>query len=394
RTFPTLSQCLTMRLLERKPDGELVLTEYIGKVPLAYAILSHTWLSNHQEVTLQDVEAGTGRSKAGWKKITFCADKAAADGLRYFWIDTCCIDKKNAVELAIAINSMFRQHEQVNPIWGPAFRKSRWFTRGWTLQELIASTLVDFYSLEGERLGSKLSLEIVVHEITGIARGALRGVALSNFNIEERKSWLNANDEDSLELSFRDIAQQVLKHCSSTNVLASMDLDGDLDQIPDNPDGLAVDLRQFLSRSDHGSVIIITRSSQVSLNQYIYIQKLLDIQEGIKILSNTSGRENIENDPDAIELIKELDGLPLALSTASAYLKPVTTSFSKYLRLHKESWLKLQTTSPRLISYKDRSLYTTWQITFDRIQQRNAASAKLLKLWAYFDRQDIWFELL
>ncbi|KAF7502885.1 hypothetical protein GJ744_004954 [Endocarpon pusillum] len=115
---------------------------------------------------------------------------------------------------------------------------------------------------------------------------------------------------------------------------------------------------------------------------------------GIKILSNTSGRENIENDPDAIELVKELDGLPLALSTAGAYLKPVTTSFSEYLRLHKESWLKLQTTSPRLISYEDRSLYTTWQITFDRIQQRNAGSAKLLKLWAYFDRQDVWFELL
>jgi hypothetical protein len=99
-------------------------------------------------------------------------------------------------------------------------------------------------------------------------------------------------------------------------------------------------------------------------------------------------------DPNAIELVKELDGLPLALSTTGAYLKPVTTSFSEYLRLYKESWLKLQKTSPRLSSYKDRSLYTTWQITFDRIQQRNAGSAKLLKLWAYFDRQDVWFELL
>ena len=99
-------------------------------------------------------------------------------------------------------------------------------------------------------------------------------------------------------------------------------------------------------------------------------------------------------DPAAVELVKELDGLPLALSTAGAYLMHVTTSFSDYLRLYKASWLKLQTTSPRLTSYEDRSLYTTWQITFDRIQQHNAASAKLLKLWAYFDRQDVWFELL
>ena len=72
----------------------------------------------------------------------------------------------------------------------------------------------------------------------------------------------------------------------------------------------------------------------------------------------------------------------------------MTTSFSEYLRLYKASWLKLQRTSPLLNSYEDRTLYTTWQITFDRIQQQNKVSAKLLKLWAYFDRQDLWFDIL
>ena len=99
-------------------------------------------------------------------------------------------------------------------------------------------------------------------------------------------------------------------------------------------------------------------------------------------------------DPDAKALVMKLDGLPLALSTAGAYLEHVTTSFAEYLRLYKASWLKLQTTSPRLSSYEDRSLYTTWQVTFDRIRKQNAASAQLLKLWAYFDKQDVWFELL
>src|SRR6266536_2792995 len=69
-------------------------------------------------------------------------------------------------------------------------------------------------------------------------------------------------------------------------------------------------------------------------------------------------------------------------------------TLADYLRLYKASWLKLQITSPQLESYEDRSLSTTWQITFDRIQQQNPASASLLKLWAYFDRQDVWFELL
>lgn len=92
-----------------------------------------------------------------------------------------------------------------------------------------------------------------------------------------------------------------------------------------------------------------------------------------------------KEDPDVLALVKELDGLPLALSTAGAYLEHVTTSFSDYLRLYKASWLKLQTTSPQLTSYEDRSLYTTWQITFDRIKQQNTLSAKLLTLWAYFN---------
>ncbi|OAL42791.1 hypothetical protein IQ07DRAFT_686163 [Pyrenochaeta sp. DS3sAY3a] len=73
---------------------------------------------------------------------------------------------------------------------------------------------------------------------------------------------------------------------------------------------------------------------------------------------------------------------------------PNPTSFSEYLRLYNASWLKLQRTSPTLNSYEDRALYTTWQVTFDRIQKQNAASAQLLKLWAYFDKQDLWFGLL
>jgi tetratricopeptide (TPR) repeat protein len=95
-----------------------------------------------------------------------------------------------------------------------------------------------------------------------------------------------------------------------------------------------------------------------------------------------------------MKLAKKLDGLPLALATAGAYLKQVTTSFSDYLRLYEASWLKLQESSPRLTSYEDRTLYSTWQLSFNHVEQRNGLSAKLLRLWAYFDNQDLWFELL
>lgn len=195
-----------IRLLQRKPDGEIIFREPTnGPVP-AYAILSHTW--GGEEIIYQELKKGKDRSrivsKAGWKKIQFCAQQAARDGLEYFWVDTCCIDKKNAVELGTAINSMFRWYRDAarcyvyltdvsksddQRTWEEAFRKSRWFTRGWTLQELVAPRTVDFFDSDGERLGSKLSLESEIHEITGIPNEALRGNALSNFSNKQRRCW-------------------------------------------------------------------------------------------------------------------------------------------------------------------------------------------------------------
>lgn len=264
--------------------------------------------------------------------------------------------------------------------------------------------------------GHKSRSVAVLHGLGGVGKTQL---AMAYINRHKEKYttifWLNANDEDSLRLSFRNIAQQVLEHDASSShdldqsvnaTKAWLNLQGnarwllvydnyDNPRTPGNTNSSAVDLRPFLPASDQGSIIITTRSSQVSHGKRIHIQKLPRTQEGLEILSNTSGRKGIEEDPDAVKLVEELDGLPLALSTAGAYLEQVTMSFTEYLRLYKESWLKLQQTSPQLSSYgEDRSLYSTWQITFDRIEQHNPGSAKLLKLWACFDRQDVWFELL
>jgi tetratricopeptide (TPR) repeat protein len=108
----------------------------------------------------------------------------------------------------------------------------------------------------------------------------------------------------------------------------------------------------------------------------------------------SDGQLNAMLDPDAVKLAKELDGLPLALATAGAYLDQTAMSISDYLRLYKASWTKLLKTSPKLGSYEDRTFYSTWQVSFDHVKQQNELSAKLLRLWAYFDNQDIWFELL
>jgi hypothetical protein len=181
-----------MRLLERSSSaGKFILTkDFIDddEVP-PYAILSHTWVER-EEVTFDDLTNDAGKDKLGYEKIWFCGERARRDGLQYFWVDTCCINKANFTELSQAINSMFHWYQNAtkcyvylsdisttkqkssdqsfNFSWESAFRVSRWFTRGWTLQELLAPGSVEFFSREGRLLGNKEILERQICEITGI----------------------------------------------------------------------------------------------------------------------------------------------------------------------------------------------------------------------------------
>ncbi len=199
-----------MRLLEPDVNGEFSLTKVLVKDIPAYAILSHTWGEDDQEVTYKDLMEGSGKSKAGYQKIRFCGEQAARDGLRYFWVDTCCIDKADAVELQKSVNSMFRWYKNAVKCYvylsdvsipddnvendscldfESVFRTARWFTRGWTVQELLVPSSVEFFSAEYKRLGDKFSLERLIHEITGIRIEVLRDYDLTRFSINECVSW-------------------------------------------------------------------------------------------------------------------------------------------------------------------------------------------------------------
>jgi hypothetical protein len=87
---------LHMRLLHLEGNGKFSLTEYYGKSIPPYAILSHTWGADNQEVSFKDVteDNGSNETKLGYNKLYFCAKQAASNGLEHFWVDTCCIDKK------------------------------------------------------------------------------------------------------------------------------------------------------------------------------------------------------------------------------------------------------------------------------------------------------------
>jgi Heterokaryon incompatibility protein (HET) len=190
-----------MRLLQLHNHGEVSLTKnFIDPIP-PYAILSHTWGADDEEVTFEDLTQGVGKNKAGYEKISFCEKQAARDGLQYVWIDTCCIDKSSSTELSEALNSMFRWYSKAHRCYvyladvserdagRVAFCNSRWFTRGWTLQELLAPSSVEFFEREGKRLGDKNSLCRQVSKITGIPTNALQGEPLSSFSVAVRISW-------------------------------------------------------------------------------------------------------------------------------------------------------------------------------------------------------------
>ncbi|KAF2690360.1 HET-domain-containing protein [Lentithecium fluviatile CBS 122367] len=196
-----------MRLLRFDQAGRLLLTNFSGKTTPPYAILSHRW--GNSEVLFADIANGNYKEKEGYRKIKFCAEQAAKDQLQYFWIDTCCIDKWNLSKLLRSINSMFCWYKDAKRCyvflpdvsvpttaaiaqqsdWEASFRASEWFRRGWTLQELIAPESVEFFSLEGQRIGDKRSLEQLVHEISNVPTEALQGFSLEKFTIKERIEW-------------------------------------------------------------------------------------------------------------------------------------------------------------------------------------------------------------
>ena len=149
---------------------------FVGYNIPQYVILSHTW--KPPEVSFRDLPSLVEQHRRdprshiseSFSKVSRCCELAASENLQYVWIDTCCIDKDSSAELSEAINSMYQWYAQsfvcyvllvdvsVSRTLGDDFIGSRWFTRGWTLQELLAPTSVVFYDKDWIEIGTKRSL--------------------------------------------------------------------------------------------------------------------------------------------------------------------------------------------------------------------------------------------
>ncbi|KAH6964616.1 heterokaryon incompatibility protein-domain-containing protein [Fusarium avenaceum] len=215
-----------MRLLDAET---LEVVEFMDHQVPEYVILSHTWIAG-QEVTLQEMKNKEGTDRSGYNKIRKTCELALQNNLSYAWVDTCCIDKTSSAELSEAINSMMSWYQRskvcytylsdvpprtdIHEAKSP-FRKSRWFERGWTLQELLAPSRLIFLYDDWTFLSERHEVVDLITQITGIdqiflstppdangsnrSRGSVLQSRLHSASIAEKMSWASKRETTRIE---------------------------------------------------------------------------------------------------------------------------------------------------------------------------------------------------
>ncbi|KAL7621474.1 hypothetical protein AAE478_008797 [Parahypoxylon ruwenzoriense] len=214
-----------MRLINVKTHE---IHEFYGPDIPPYVTLSHTWAEG--EVSFEDWQSGRAAHKQGFTKIRLTCEQAERDNFQWAWVDTCCINKKDSAETSEAINSMFKWytyssvcyaylvdvHDEFQfpyvppPPENPGQKQvSRWFTRAWTLQELIAPPKVVFYGRGWVRIGHRDEEAItgLISSVTNIPFRVLQGVeSPSHYSVAQKMSWAAHRISTRLE----DIAYSLL----------------------------------------------------------------------------------------------------------------------------------------------------------------------------------------
>jgi len=211
-----------MRLINVK---SYKLQEFQDENEVEYAILSHRW--EQEEVLFKDMTGQVNLSRVqkrkGWYKIQQCCQQAHSDGLEYVWVDTCCIDKSSSAELQEAINSMFRWYAKALVCYVylsdvgvskstyrytdssydfSRFTSSKWFQRGWTLQELLAPGTVFFYDVDWIYIGNRKGSCKAISQATQIpARTLAEGLPAVGWRpcVAEIMRWASGRKTTRLE---------------------------------------------------------------------------------------------------------------------------------------------------------------------------------------------------
>lgn len=196
-----------MRLLDIRTEPPTFKSPPLHNIP-PYLILSHTWSSNSDdEVSYNDIKNGHLQKPAWHTKVRGFCNIARQKGYNYVWIDTCCIDPSSSAELSMSINSMYRWYQQADACfvylsdvkkskhmeWFRNAQKGRtkpkWFTRSWTLQELIAPRMLALFDKNWERLGGRAELSRAISAATGVPVAVLHGQDVREYSPDTIVSW-------------------------------------------------------------------------------------------------------------------------------------------------------------------------------------------------------------
>ncbi|KAH8592666.1 kinesin light chain 1 [Bisporella sp. PMI_857] len=422
-----------MRLLKRSPGGDFELISFNDDDSPPYAILSHTWTEG-QEVTYNELVARTGKGKTGYTKIRFCS---------------------SSTELSTAINSMFRWYRRASKCyvylsdisvpgatnaeafritWEESFRRSRWFTRGWTLQELLAPATVEFFSKEGKRLGSRISLEQEIHEITEIPIGVLKGQSITEFSVEERMSWAATRTttlkEDKVYCLLGIFGVFLSLIYGEGEAYATLRLKEEIQKRQDRREteclqGLTMSsllpfprnelfvgrekhlqsLEQFLLPSNaHRRMAICglggCGKSALAL-EFAYRALARHAKHLVFwLLGRRITKQALLNNKLAVdELLDILTYLPLAIVQAAAFINNNNISVSEYILLFRQTGSESELFSEHFEDFSryremDSTIAKTWHISFDQIRKQNRLAAEYLSFIACIDRINIPQSLL
>ncbi|OOQ89534.1 hypothetical protein PEBR_07820 [Penicillium brasilianum] len=164
--------------------------------------------------------------------------------------------------------------------------------------------------------------------------------------------------------------------------------------------GDAYDIAEFFPTTDHGSVLVTSRLQGLTeLGKSFQLNKL-DSNDAIQLLLQSTSllaRDTVggfRSNPDTLALASRLDGLPLVIVIAGAFMRETRTGVTEYLQYYQESWSELQMQSNPQRQYEHGNLLQIWMISYYEIQKRDPHAAKLLLFLAHFDNRDIWYDLI
>ncbi|KAL2827973.1 hypothetical protein BDW59DRAFT_159931 [Aspergillus cavernicola] len=263
----------------------------------------------------------------------------------------------------------------------------------------------------------------ILHGLPGIGKTQL---AIRFARVHKRDFsamfWLNGNDRDSLlrslssilprlpgqgpipaprnETEINDRAYQVLSWLAKEENTDWLLIFDDIGQELFDDSSEIDDLKAFFPPVDHGSILITSRLRLSTETGTSHPVQKLESETAIQLLLQCSDLQlqspgvDLETDQDIIALAYRLDGLPLAITIAGAFIRETGISVKEYLQYYDESWYNLQFHSEPGRYYSNGNILHTFMISFREVQKRNSNASQLLRLLAYFSHQDIWYDLL